>query len=177
MSEDGKVEIWWDRNVETRRKLEDNRPDITVLDRVAWRWTFVDFSVPWDKNVVSKEDEKINNYSLLVKEITKLHRVSAKVVPLVVGCLGVVSCRLEQYLKELAIPDLFNSDSNIFLESIVDIRDSKITMSNFTPSILGSRLLQAQLQSQSRTLSVQLVLSLIPSLTIFSRTSLFAIML
>ena len=86
MSEDGKVEIWWDRHVETRRKLEDNRPDITVLDRVAWRWTFVDFSVPWDKNVVSKEDEKINNYSLLVKEITKLHRVSAKVVPLVVGC-------------------------------------------------------------------------------------------
>ena len=72
MSEDGKVEIWW-----------------------------VDFSVPWDKNVVSKEDEKINNYSPLVKEITKLHRVSAKVVPLVVGCLGVVPCRLEQYLKEL----------------------------------------------------------------------------
>ena len=33
---------------------------------------FVDFSVPWDKNV-SKEDEKINNYSPLVKEITKLH--------------------------------------------------------------------------------------------------------
>ena len=77
MSEDGKVEIWW-----------------------------VDFTVPWDKNVVSKEDEKIYNYSPLVKEITKLHRVSAKVVPLVVGCLGVVSCRLEQYLKELGIPDV-----------------------------------------------------------------------
>ena len=58
MSEDGKVEIWWDRSVETTRKLEHNRPDITVLDRVARRWTFIDFSVPWDKNVVSKEDEK-----------------------------------------------------------------------------------------------------------------------
>ena len=109
MSEDGKVEIWWDRSVETTRKLEHNRPDITVLDRVARRWTFVDFSVPWDKNVVSKEDEKINNYSPLVKEITKLHRISAKVVSLVVGCLGVVSCRLamEQYLKELGIPDVW----------------------------------------------------------------------
>ena len=106
MSEDGKVEIWWDRSVETTRKLEHNRPDITVLDRVAQRWTFVDFSVPWNKNVVRKEDEKINNYSPLVKEITKLHQVSAKVVLLVVGCLGVVSCRLEQYLKELGIPDV-----------------------------------------------------------------------
>ena len=55
---------------------------------------------------MSKEDEKINNCSPLVKEITKLHRVSAKVVPLVVGCLGVVSCQLEQYLKELGIPDV-----------------------------------------------------------------------
>ena len=106
VSEDGKVEIWWDMSVETTRKLEHNRPDITVLDWVAWRWTFVDFSVPWDKNVVSREDEKITNYSPLVKEITKLHRVSAKVVPLVVGCLGVVSCRLEQYLRELGIPDV-----------------------------------------------------------------------
>lgn len=34
-----------------------------------------------------------------------------------------------------------NSDSNIFWESIVDIGDSKITISNFTPSISSSRLL------------------------------------
>ena len=61
--------------------------NITVLDQVARRWTFVDFSVPWDKNVLSKENEKINNYSPLVKEITKLHRISAKVAPLVVWML------------------------------------------------------------------------------------------
>ena len=87
MSEDGEIEIWWDRSVETTWKLEHNRPDITVLDQVARRWTFVDFSVPWDKNVLSKENEKINNYSPLVKEITKLHRISAKVAPLVVWML------------------------------------------------------------------------------------------
>ena len=86
MSEDGMDEIWYDGSVETTRKLEHNRPDITVLDQVARRWTFVDFSAPWDKNVVSKKNEKINNYTPLVKDITKLHRVLAKVVPLVVGC-------------------------------------------------------------------------------------------
>ena len=41
MSEDGKVEIWWDRSVKTTRKLEHNHPDITVLDQVARRWTLL----------------------------------------------------------------------------------------------------------------------------------------
>ena len=54
---------------------------------------------------MSKEDEKINTYSPLVNEITKLHRGLAKVITLVGGCLGVVSCRLEQYLKDLDITD------------------------------------------------------------------------
>ena len=65
VSEDGKVEIWWYRSVKTTRKLEHNRPDITVLDRVARKWTFVDFSVPWDKNVINKKDEKITILTLL----------------------------------------------------------------------------------------------------------------
>ena len=56
-----------------------------------------DFSVPWDKNVVTTEDEKIANYSPLAKEIRKMHRVSTKTVPLVVGCLGVVSGQLEVF--------------------------------------------------------------------------------
>ena len=67
VSEDGKVEIWWYRSVKTTRKLEHNRPDITVLDRVARKWTFVDFSIPWDKNVINKKDEKITILTLLYK--------------------------------------------------------------------------------------------------------------
>ncbi|KXJ09461.1 Retrovirus-related Pol polyprotein from type-1 retrotransposable element R2 [Exaiptasia diaphana] len=106
VSEDGQVEIWWDRGVETTQKMEHNRPDVTVLNRVAQEWTFVDFSVPWDKNVVLKEDEKVAKYAPLAKEIRKMHRVSTKVVPLVVGCLGVVSSRFVGYLKVLGIPDV-----------------------------------------------------------------------
>ena len=106
VSKDGKVEIWWDRSVETMQRLEHNRPDVTVLNRATREWTFVDFSVPWDKNVVVKEREKMEKYAPLVKEVRKLHRVSTRVVPLVVGSLGVVSRRLPGYLKELGIPDI-----------------------------------------------------------------------
>ena len=40
-----------------------------MLDQVAQKWTFVDFLVPWDKNVITKADEKINNYSPLASKL------------------------------------------------------------------------------------------------------------
>ena len=104
--EDGKVEIWWDKSVETTNKLEHNRPDVVVVDRVGKKWLIVDFAVPWDKNVWVKENEKIGKYSPLALEVRRLHGVSTRVVPIVVGALGVVSKRLGGYVKELGILDI-----------------------------------------------------------------------
>ena len=39
---------------ETTQKMEHNRPDVVVVDRVNKLWVIVDFSVPWDKNVESQ---------------------------------------------------------------------------------------------------------------------------
>ena len=66
----------------------------------------MDFAVPWDKNVVAKEEEKFTKYSPLAREVRNLYRVRTRVVPLVVGCLGVVSGRLAGWLKELGVPDV-----------------------------------------------------------------------
>ena len=55
---------------------------------------FVDFLVSWDRNVMTKEDEKITNYTPLEKEIRKMHQVSTKILSLVIGCLDVVSGQL-----------------------------------------------------------------------------------
>ena len=35
VSEDGNMEIWWDRSVETTQKMEQNLPDFIVVDRAA----------------------------------------------------------------------------------------------------------------------------------------------
>ena len=77
-----------------------------IIDKVKKEWILVDFSIPWDKNIVLKEDEKINNYSPLAHEIRKLHKVKTKIVPIVVGSLGVVSKNLTGYIKQLDIPDV-----------------------------------------------------------------------
>ena len=59
--EDGSVEIWWDRSVQTTKPFDHNRPDVVVVDRARKLWTFVDFAVPWDRNVVVKERERSLN--------------------------------------------------------------------------------------------------------------------
>ena len=53
--------------------------------------------MPWDRNVVTKVDEKITNYSPKGKEIRKMRWVLTKIVPLVVGCLGALFGRLESF--------------------------------------------------------------------------------
>ncbi|MEM7375718.1 MAG: reverse transcriptase family protein [Bacteroidota bacterium] len=105
-SEDGRIEIWWDRSVETTQQVESNRPDVVVVDHHLKKWLIVDFAVPSDRNVSNKEQEKIAKYSPLAHQIRKLHSVSTSIVPIVVGALGVVTKGLENGLKELDIPDV-----------------------------------------------------------------------
>ena len=59
VSDNGMVEIWWDRGIEITQKMEQNRPDVRVLDWAPRKWTLVNLSAPWDKNVMAKEDEII----------------------------------------------------------------------------------------------------------------------
>ncbi|MEM7264393.1 MAG: reverse transcriptase domain-containing protein [Pseudomonadota bacterium] len=105
-SDNGNIEIWWDRAVETTQQVESNRPDVVVVDHVKKSWLIVDFAVPSDRNVTNKEEEKITKYSPLAHQIRKLHSVSTSIVPIVVGSLGIVTKRLELGLKELGIPDV-----------------------------------------------------------------------
>ena len=46
------------------------------------------FSVPMDKNVVRKEDEKVEKYQLLAQEIRKMHKVNTEIIPILIGTLG-----------------------------------------------------------------------------------------
>ena len=71
-SDDGKVEIWWDRSVETAQQVESNRPDVVVVNRDEKKWLIVDFAVLLDRNVSAKEEEKVTKYSPLAHQIRRL---------------------------------------------------------------------------------------------------------
>ena len=58
--------------------------------------------MPGDERIELKEQEKIENYSKLKKEVKKIWNLSqVVVVPVVIGALGVTSKRLEDWLKKL----------------------------------------------------------------------------
>ena len=44
--------------------------------------------MPWDKNVLITEQEKIAKYVPLAKDLTKVRKMSTKIVPVVIGGFG-----------------------------------------------------------------------------------------
>ena len=127
-SECGFYEVWWDRPVETTKRLEHNKPDVVIIDRKRKLWTFIDFSVPNDKNVLLKGEEKKETYKELANEIRRIHKVRTKIVPIVVGALGVLPSNLEENLKYLEMPYVIRClqvsaviGSSIILRKILNI--------------------------------------------------------
>ena len=99
----GEFDIWWDRPIETTVKLDHNQLDIIVISRQDNEWIIVEFSVRWNKNVLLKEEEKGSKYIPLAKEIHKVHRVSTRIVPIILGSLSKVTNKLKTNLKELGL--------------------------------------------------------------------------
>ena len=67
---------------------------------MAW---VIDIAVPWDSRVDSKEEEKVEKYQDLARELRKLWKVQVKVVPIVIGGLGTMPKGLEKHLESLGI--------------------------------------------------------------------------
>ena len=67
------VELLWDMTLNTDRQVGANRPDIVLRDKASKKTYIIDISCPSDKNVTSKENEKVAKYSgLRVEEIPGL---------------------------------------------------------------------------------------------------------
>ena len=108
-SKDGQVEIMWDVELETCKKVKHNRPDITIKEKQKNRWIFIDGAFPMDHRVVDKENEKIDKYMDLATEIRRDHKVTVEIIPIIIGAMGTVPKRLTKYLKDLEIPDIVGS--------------------------------------------------------------------
>ena len=105
--ENDKVKILWDFLIQTDRKLDHNRPDIVVVDKVNKTCDIIDIACPWDARVQSKERDKIERYEDLKHEILKCWKPNvkrARVIPIVVGALGTATSNLKRYLTLAGVP-------------------------------------------------------------------------
>ena len=74
--------------------------------------------MPWYKNVLIKEQEKIAKYVPLAKDLTKVRKMSTKIVLVVIGGFGF---SVTKHLKELDIPDIIDSLQIRAIESTYNI--------------------------------------------------------
>ena len=108
-SHDGKIVITWDLEIKTDRKVGHNKPDVLVQDHENRIWYIIDFTVPMDQSIETRENGKIHRYIDLATEIRRQHRVKTKIVPIVIGALGTVPKNLKNSFEVLDIPDVTNS--------------------------------------------------------------------
>ena len=102
-AENDAVKLLWDMNIYTDRVLDARRPDIVLVKKDCEECMIIDIAIPSDSKVMDKEEEKIEKYQDLAYEIRKMWHKRAKVVPIVIGTLGMVSERLIPFLALLDI--------------------------------------------------------------------------
>ena len=99
-----KVKILWDFNIQTDHVIQHRRPNIVVLYKTERKYPLIDTAVPGDNRIELKEQEKIDNYSELRREVKKIWNLSqVVVVPVVIGAPGVTSKGLKDWLRRLDI--------------------------------------------------------------------------
>ena len=83
--------------------IEARRPDMIVIDKETKFAKIIDFAIPYDSRVNSKEVEKIEKYKDLAREIKKLWGVRVTAIPIVVGTLGTTQKKLKKRLEDIGI--------------------------------------------------------------------------
>jgi hypothetical protein len=102
--ENERVKVLWDIMIQCDHFIVCRRPDIVVVDKSERYCFLIDIAIPGDDRVGKKEDEKIEKYEELRQEISKIWKMKKViVVPVVVGALGVVSKKLDEWIEKLDV--------------------------------------------------------------------------
>ena len=110
-----KHKILWDFEIKTDPLIPARRPNLVLINKKEITCQLVDFAVPADDRVKLKENEKMNKYLDLSRELKKLWNMKVKVIPIVVGALGTVRKGLERGLENLEIRGRIDTIQNTAL--------------------------------------------------------------
>jgi len=100
-SQDDKVTILWNQQVQKDRTIPNNKPDIIIRDNEKGTCVLIDVAISGDRNVVKKEAEKILKYKDLTIEIQRMWNVKTKVIPVIIGATGTISKSFRKYVSNI----------------------------------------------------------------------------
>ena len=104
--ENENIKILYDFTIRTDKKIQHNRPDLVIFNKLNNSTIIADIACPMDHNTKEKEKEKVEKYQELKEEIERIWKTKAKVIPIVVGALGVVSDNLNKHLNNLGLENV-----------------------------------------------------------------------
>ena len=93
----------WDFSVRTDHEIEARRPDLLIIDKSEKNCQIIDVTIPEDGRVGAKEDEKVEKYQDLAREVRKMWGVRPKVIPIVVESQGTIPLRLKENLRTIGV--------------------------------------------------------------------------
>ncbi|XP_051931065.1 uncharacterized protein LOC127607055 [Hippocampus zosterae] len=99
--ENDRAKILWDFQIQTDKMVMANQPDIVIIDKGQRKAVVVDIAVPSDGNIRKKEHEKLEKYQGLREELERAWKVKVTVTPVVVGALGAVTPKLDEWLQQI----------------------------------------------------------------------------
>ena len=89
-SQESKVTILWNQQVQTDRTNPNNIPVIIIRDNEKGTCMLTEVNSD-DRNVIEKEAEKILKYKDLTTEIQRMWNVKTNVIPVITGATGTIS--------------------------------------------------------------------------------------
>ena len=102
--ESEEVTILWDFHIKCDSRNECRRSDIVVLLKKEKELNIIDIGVPGDSRIGEKEKEKMEKYDDLKRKIKTLWAIKkTEVILIVVGALGAVSRKLDNWIEKLDV--------------------------------------------------------------------------
>ena len=102
--EDNVIKLLWDVNIQCDHVIEARRPDTVIINKLDRTCIIVDIAVCGDSRICHKEKEKVENYQDLTREIKRIWNLrNVIVVPVIVGALGSIIKKLDEWIKKLDI--------------------------------------------------------------------------
>ena len=95
--------ILWDFYIQTDRVIQARRPGMIVINKKENTAQVIDFSIPHDSRMDSKETKKIVKYQDLVKELKNLWDMKIIITSIVIRALGTTQETLPKRLKDIGI--------------------------------------------------------------------------
>ena len=70
--ENDNYKLLWDFSVRTEHEIEARRPDLVVIDKREKSCQIIDVAIPDDSRVPQKQDEKVEKYQDLAREVGRM---------------------------------------------------------------------------------------------------------